>query len=87
MTCLSKNILLLPDEAFIASGRPKFNMKSVKEYELSCVDPIMTGDLLDAKGQITINENDKGALKNMVAPSEGYDVYGWWRRSRRSYNW
>lgn len=59
-----------PDEAFIASGRPKFNMKSVKEYELSCVDPIMTGDLLDTKGQVTINENDKGALKIWLHPQK-----------------
>lgn len=59
-----------PEEAFIASGRPKFNLKSVKEYELSCTPPLQTGDLVDSKGSYVLSEHDKGHLKIWQNPRE-----------------
>lgn len=59
-----------PDEAFIASGRPKFNLKAVKEYELACQPPEAVGDLLHTKDTISINENDKGAFKMWLSPKK-----------------
>lgn len=59
-----------PEEAFIASGRPKFNLKSVKEYELGCQPPEVVGDLLRTRETISINENDKGPFKMWLAPQK-----------------
>jgi len=59
-----------PEEAFIASGRPKFNLKSVKEYELRCQPPEVVGDLLRTRETISINENDKGPFKMWLAPQK-----------------
>ena len=59
-----------PEEAFIASGRPKFNLKSVKEYELGCQPPEVVGDLLRTGETISINENDKGPFKMWLAPQK-----------------
>ena len=58
-----------PEEAFIASGRPKFNLKSVKEYELVCEKPKFTGDLISGKNPLY--ENDKGSLKIWLMPQTG----------------
>lgn len=57
-----------PQEAFIASGRPKFNLKSVKEYELNCVTPEIIADLYDVNGNFTLSEYDKGALRIWLLP-------------------
>ena len=57
-----------PEEAFIASGRPKFDMKAVKEYELSCTPPEAIGDLVKSKGNIIISDNPKGPFKLWLAP-------------------
>lgn len=57
-----------PQEAFIASGRPKFNLKAVKEYELECVPPKMQGDLYNNGKEITIVEHEKGPLKVFIPP-------------------
>lgn len=59
-----------PEEAFIASGRPKFNLKSVKEYELRCQPPEVVGDLLRTGETISINENDKGPFKMWLPPQK-----------------
>lgn len=58
-----------PEEAFIASGRPKFNLKSVKEYELVCEKPKFIGDLINGKNPLY--ENDKGSLKIWIMPQTG----------------
>ena len=58
-----------PEEAFIASGRPKFNLKSVKEYELVCEKPKSIGDLINGKNPLY--ENDKGSLKIWIMPQTG----------------
>lgn len=59
-----------PDEAFIASGRPKFNLKAVKEYELACQPPETVGDLLRTRDTVSINENDKGTFKMWLSPKK-----------------
>jgi len=57
-----------PQEAFIASGRPKFNLKAVKEYELQCSPPLMQGDLYDNGKTVVVAEHDKGQLKIFEYP-------------------
>lgn len=59
-----------PEEAFIASGRPKFNLKAVKEYEIACVKPEIQGDLYEKNHEVHIEENDKGNLKVWFYPSK-----------------
>lgn len=60
-----------PEEAFIASGRPVFNMKAVKEYEIGCTSPEKQGDLYAQNGEIKISESEKGLLKVWIPPQEG----------------
>lgn len=60
-----------PDEAFIASGRPKFNLKSVREYELNCAPPEFVGDLIKPGNEIQLYDNEKGNLKIWLMPKAG----------------
>lgn len=60
-----------PEEAFIASGRPKFNLKAVKEYEMNCATPDFVGDLLTDKNNPKLYDNDKGNLKIWFMPKSG----------------
>jgi hypothetical protein len=60
-----------PEEAFIASGRPVFNTKSLKEYEIACVPPILQGDMYVKNNEVHILENEKGLLKIWFKPEEG----------------
>ena len=55
-----------PEEAFIASGRPRFDLKAVKEYEMNCALPKYTGDLYNG----TLVEHEKGNLKIWFMPEE-----------------
>ena len=64
-----------PEEAFIASGRPRFDMKTVKEYELRCEKPIITCDLSGTYDNIHVEENDKGQLKIFKAPNKNNYYY------------
>lgn len=59
-----------PEEAFISSGRPVFNMKSVKEYEIACETPDKQGDLYGQDGEIKLAESEKGLLKVWISPQE-----------------
>lgn len=59
-----------PEEAFIASGRPKFNLKAVKEYELQCKEPIFTGEILTEHGKPVLSNSEKGCLKVWKQPVE-----------------
>lgn len=63
-----------PDESFIASGRPKFNLKAVKEYDLVCVPPSLVCDLYDNGKQISVTKHDKGCLQiwHLPQPNEQY---------------
>lgn len=59
-----------PEEAFIASGRPKFDLKKVKEYEIACVTPTITCDLYQNRDIVTIVDNPKGYLKIWFRPEQ-----------------
>lgn len=67
-----------PDEAFIASGRPRFDLKTIKQYELATKDPIVTG-FLERQGKSTsvkIVENEKGYLRiyKHPEPNRSYTI-------------
>lgn len=62
-----------PDEAFIASGRPRFDLKAVKQYELSAKEPTYIGTL---GGKIKLNqvkfiEGETGDLLVWKLPEAG----------------
>lgn len=62
-----------PEEAFIASGRPRFDLKTVKQYELKASEPVMTG-FLERQGKSTkvkVVPNEKGYVKIYKQPIEG----------------
>jgi len=66
------------EEAFIASGRPRFNLKTVKQYELSAELPKFTG-LLARKGKsskVDLVENEKGFVQIYKYPvaNESYVI-------------
>lgn len=60
-----------PEEAFISSGRPRFNLNSVKEYELNCCSPNIVCDLFRSGNKITYSRHDKGLFKIWIPPEEG----------------
>lgn len=66
-----------PEEAFIASGRPKFNLKSVKEYEIECVSPVLQGELTisSSSGLPYVAEEPKGNLKIWFSPEKDEMYY------------
>lgn len=59
-----------PEEAFIASGRPRFELKTVKQYELKSIEPIQTGFLnrIGKSTKVTLEENEKGYVKIFQKP-------------------
>ena len=59
-----------PDEAFIASGRPRFDLRILKEYETNSKPPLVTGDIEKSAGKLKLVENEKGQLKIWHQPSE-----------------
>lgn len=58
-----------PEEAFIASGRPKFDLKAVKEYEIACVPPVKQGELYESSSGLSIYDDPKGNLKIWYLPN------------------
>ena len=60
-----------PEEAFIASGRPKFNVKAVKEYELQCTPPIFEGEIAFEHGKEKLISSKDGSLKIWEMPIAG----------------
>ena len=64
-----------PDEAFISSGRPKFNLKAVKEYEIACCEPKFIGELTGNAQNFKLIDSDKGALKIWVPPEKSKKYY------------
>lgn len=66
-----------PDEAFISSGRPRFDLKAVKQYEMKAREPKIICDLLRVGSHITLNEHKKGNFKIWIPPEDGkYYVVG-----------
>ena len=65
-----------PEEAFVASGRPRFDLKAVKEYEMNCQLPKYTGELIKSGKEFKFFEHEKGNLKIwfMPEPNKSYCV-------------
>lgn len=57
-----------PREAFISSGRPVFNLKAVKDYELKCREPISVGNLFIKDKKILLEQTETGFLKIFFEP-------------------
>jgi hypothetical protein len=58
-----------PDEAFIASGRPRFSITALKQYLSKCVQGIR-GYLEDRNGSVQFVENEKGYVEIFKMPEE-----------------
>lgn len=51
-----------PEEAFISSGRPKFNIGSLKKYQTICTPPIKRGYLIEKDGEVQFIDDEKGYI-------------------------
>lgn len=60
-----------PEEAFIATGRPKFSMKALKKYQTITKDPIRRGYLIDKNGSIEFLDDEKGYISIWKEPEPG----------------
>lgn len=58
-----------PEEAFLATGRPKFNIQSLKKYQTQTCEPIKRGYLDDKNGSIQFIEDDKGYVSIWQKPT------------------
>ena len=65
-----------PEEAFISSGRPKFSIKALKEYQTITKPPIMRGYLYDQNGEVRFVEDPRGYISiwKLPSPDEFYVV-------------
>jgi hypothetical protein len=67
-----------PEEAFIATGRPRFDLKVVKQYELNAKEPIKTGFFSRVGKSTTVEweDNEKGYVKiyQMPKPNMTYVI-------------
>lgn len=62
-----------PEEAFISSGRPKFNIRSLRAYQNQQKEPIKTGYLRENEtGEVEFYEDPKGYVSIWVEPSSKY---------------
>jgi len=58
-----------PEEAFLATGRPKFSVTALKEYQTQTTPPIERGYLIDTNGQVSFVPDDKGYISIWQKPS------------------
>lgn len=58
-----------PQEAFIASGRPRFDVKVLREYEMNCTEPEYVGFLTNENNKITFRNEPEGFLKIWQYPN------------------
>ena len=65
-----------PSEAFIVSGRPRFDVKVLKKYQTYTKPPLMRGYLDDANGVITFREDNKGYVSIWKKPENRFYVIG-----------
>ena len=67
-----------PQEAFIASGRPRFDLNTIKQYELARKEPLKIGYLNRNKKSIkpVFEDNPKGYVKiyEMPKPNCNYTI-------------
>lgn len=57
-----------PQEAFIASGRPRFDVKVLREYDMNCTEPEHIGYLQNNNRQISFHDEDGGMLQIWQMP-------------------
>jgi hypothetical protein len=62
-----------PDEAFISTGRPKFNARALAKYKKHVKKPIRTGNLEVVNGEITFVDSETGYINIWKEPSK--DVF------------
>lgn len=56
------------EEAFISSGRPKFNIRSLRKYQTATREPVRRGYLQEKDGRITFLEDAKGYISIWEEP-------------------
>lgn len=59
------------EESFISSGRPKFNIRSLRKYQTITKEPIRRGYLVEREGVIHFMDDDKGYVSIWREPNEG----------------
>jgi hypothetical protein len=59
------------EEAFIATGRPKFNIKALKKYQTIVKEPLARGYLDDSSGVVTFREDKTGYISIWKMPTKG----------------
>lgn len=58
-----------PDEAFLATGRPKFNISSLKQYQTQTCEPLRTGYLREkSDGSVYFVDDEKGYISIWEEP-------------------
>ena len=61
-----------PEEAFISTGRPRFNVKALRQYEKLIKPPLKTGYLREKEdGSVYFEEDDKGYIAIWKEPEKG----------------
>lgn len=60
-----------PEEAFLATGRPKFNIRSLKQYQTQTKPPLTRGYLFEENGNVKFVEDDKGYISVWQRPELG----------------
>jgi hypothetical protein len=60
-----------PEEAFISSGRPRFNIQILREYDKKTTPPKMRVDLSTKLNKVGYYNNDEGYLSIWNLPQEG----------------
>lgn len=59
-----------PEEAFISSGRPKFNIPALRKYQTITKEPLKRGYLqIDEKGKVKFIEDSKGYVSVWKEPT------------------
>lgn len=63
-----------PEEAFISSGRPKFNIRSLRDYQSRTKPPIRTGYLREKEdGTVYFVDDPKGYVSIWKEPEDGME--------------
>ena len=61
-----------PEQAFLVSGRPRFNVKILQKMRVVAKPPILVGYLSKTGDEVEIEENNRGYLKIWEKPKEGF---------------
>lgn len=57
-----------PEESFISSGRPKFNIKSLRDYQTITEKPMKRGYFVERGDEVNFVEDDKGYISIWQEP-------------------